>query len=157
MVLLICFWRGAWKQSGAEEEGKIRRERTDENWLYFYGGLSPMKGWLSVETWWPEEGHLSKGISLGNPQGFIAIAVNGFICQRLQDLVNHLTVWPGEGGCYLRIVYQQEVFVVVEYCVACKSALLLAPAFPLQLERDFRMQGVSVIRPSNAQLERKQS
>lgn len=51
-----------------------------------------MKGWISVETWWAEEGHHSKGVSLGNPQGFIAIAVDGFICQRLQNLVNHLKV-----------------------------------------------------------------
>lgn len=99
-----------------------------------------MKGWISMENWWPEDSHLSKGWSLGHLQSFIAIAVNGFICQRLQGLVNHLKVRAGEGGCYLRIVYQQEVFVVVEYYVVCKSALLLAPAFPSQFKRDFRMQ-----------------
>lgn len=145
--------RAMQKRKGRLEvrEGQMRTDYT------FMVALVPWRDGQALETWWPEEGHLSRGLSLGNPQGFIAIAVNGFICQRLQDLVNHLKVWAGEGGCYLRTVYQQEVFIVVEYYVVRKSALLLAPAFPLQLERYFRMQGVSVIRPSNAQLERKQS
>ena len=128
-VLFICFERGTWKKSSAEGERKIRGERrTDENWLYFYGSLSPMTGRLGVETWWPKEGHLSQGVSQRNTEGFVAIAVNGFICQRLQAPVKHLKVWAGEGVCYLRIVYQQEVFLVVEYYVVCKSALLLAPS-----------------------------
>lgn len=43
------------------------------------------------------------------------------------------------------------------FFMVCESAFLLAPAFSLQLERDFRMHTVAVIRPSNTQLERKQS
>lgn len=47
---------GAWKKSSAEEEGKFRGEkRTDETWLCFYGGPSPMKAWVSVETWRPPQ------------------------------------------------------------------------------------------------------
>lgn len=59
-------------------------------------------------------------------------------------------------GWYLGIVYQQEVFVVVEYYVVCKSSLLLAPAFP-QLKEYFKVQDIPVVKLSNAQLKRKKS
>lgn len=60
----------------------------------------------------------------GTLQVIIAIVINGFISQRLQNLVEHLKVWAVE-GLNLGIVYQQEVSVDV----VCKSSVLLAPAF----------------------------
>lgn len=111
-----------------------------------------MKGWVNVETRRPPQ------------QRSLTEQFTGLYCSCSLGIYLFKLSGSGElsqGMSRSRRLLPEDclpagVVVVMEYYLGHKSAPLLAPAFSLQLGRDCRMQ-VSVIRPSNAQLERKQS